>query len=467
MHDFVELILRLLHQAGVFAVLAVGLCVVGILIAYAIFRKVTKGKKKFPWGKVILLVLLVGYIVILLYATIFRFPHGGYRDTNLHLFRGWREAWNGFTTQLWLNVLLNVAMFVPLGILLPLLTKNYRRWYLVLAEGLSTSLLIEIVQYITARGLFDVDDLFNNTLGTMIGYGLLMVCLSLSRKEKKSIYRILGYASVPTVFAVAMIGIFAGYHLKEYGNFRDAPSFTANTSGVTWELAYTPEQIDTTVAVYKAEPLTKKTCDVFGTEFAEKLGITFPDTYYYDGLTIFANHSTGDFLHVYYHDGSYECSVGGVDNKIPYIETDESTLRRLLEPYGFIIPESVEFSYDGNGKHTITVTEAEVNDSILNGTLTCYVREGELLDRFDNHLLTMTTYKDVEILTPEEAYKELCRGNFSGGDSFEHYAPDTVKVLSCTLEYRTDTKGFYRPVYVFEITDNEMFDSFVLVQAMK
>ena len=163
MHDFVELILRLLQEAGVLAVLAVGLCVAGILIAYTIFRKVTKGEKKFPWGKVILLVLLVGYIVILLYATILRL-HGGYRDMNLHLFRGWREAWNGFTMQLWLNVLLNVAMFIPLGILLPLLTKNYRKWYLVLAEGFGTSLLIEIVQYITARGLFDVDDLFNNTV---------------------------------------------------------------------------------------------------------------------------------------------------------------------------------------------------------------------------------------------------------------------------------------------------------------
>ena len=197
MHDFVELILNLLQKAGILAVIAAGLCVIGILAAYVIFRCVTKGKKKFPWGKTTLLVLLVGYVVILLYATIFHFPHGGFRDSSLHLFRGWREAWNGFTTQLWLNVILNVAMFVPLGILLPLLTKNYRRWYLILAEGFGTSLVIEVVQYITARGLFDVDDLFNNTLGAMIGYGLLMVCLTLFGKEKKKISRILGYAAVP------------------------------------------------------------------------------------------------------------------------------------------------------------------------------------------------------------------------------------------------------------------------------
>ena len=100
MHDFVELILNLLQKAGALAVIAAGLCVLGILAAYVIFRCVTKGKKKFPWGKTVLLVLLVGYVVILLYATIFRFPHGGFRDSSLHLFRGWREAWTSFTRKL-------------------------------------------------------------------------------------------------------------------------------------------------------------------------------------------------------------------------------------------------------------------------------------------------------------------------------------------------------------------------------
>ena len=152
MHDFVELILQLLQKAGILAVLAVGLCTVGILVAYVIFQKVTKGKKKFPWGKILLYVILVGYVVILLYVKIFCFPESGYnRYANLHIFRGWREAWNGFTTQLWLNVILDVAIFIPLGILLPLLMRNYR-WYFVFAESFGFSLLIEIVQYITARG---------------------------------------------------------------------------------------------------------------------------------------------------------------------------------------------------------------------------------------------------------------------------------------------------------------------------
>ena len=156
-----------------------------------------------------------------------------------------------------------------------------------------------------------------------------------------------------------------------------------------------------------------------------------------------------------------------MDSQIPYAEADENTLRGLLEPYGLIIPESAVFSYDGDGKHTITVTEAEAGVSIISGTLTCYVKEGNLLDRFDNHLLTMTKYKDVEIRTPDEAYGELCKGKFAGGDGFEYYAPEKVTVLSCALQYMTDTKGFYRPVYMFELTDHAKYNAIVMVDAMK
>ena len=36
--------------------------------------------------------------------------------------------------------------------------------------GFMFSFAIEIMQYITGRGLADIDDLINNTLGAVIGY---------------------------------------------------------------------------------------------------------------------------------------------------------------------------------------------------------------------------------------------------------------------------------------------------------
>ena len=104
------------------------------------------------------------------------------RQWNLQLFRAWREAYQRFTLQIWLNVLLNIALFVPLGVLLPLLWKPFRKWYAALGAGFGVSLLIELTQLFTGSGMCDVDDLFTNTLGAMLGWCAAMLVLALHQR---------------------------------------------------------------------------------------------------------------------------------------------------------------------------------------------------------------------------------------------------------------------------------------------
>ncbi len=71
------------------------------------------------------------------------------------------------------NVLGNVALFLPLGILLPLnLPRLNRQGRLVLIVFL-ISLTAEVIQRSLGVGVFDVDDILLNTLGGLLGYGLL------------------------------------------------------------------------------------------------------------------------------------------------------------------------------------------------------------------------------------------------------------------------------------------------------
>lgn len=49
-----------------------------------------------------------------------------------------------------------------------------------------------------------------------------------------------------------------------------------------------------------------------------------------------------------------------------------------------------------------------------------------------------------------EAFEQMKQGNFNGG-VFEMRSPKNVTILSCELEYRVDTKGFYQPVYMFKV----------------
>lgn len=68
------------------------------------------------------------------------------------------------------NVLGNIVLFIPLGILLPTLIRKSGKITLIL--GICTSAIIEIVQFVFGLGSTDIDDLILNTVGVLIGYQL-------------------------------------------------------------------------------------------------------------------------------------------------------------------------------------------------------------------------------------------------------------------------------------------------------
>lgn len=65
--------------------------------------------------------------------------------------------------------LLNIALFLPFGYLLPMLWRGHRSLRSVALSGAAFSLLIECSQLLTSRAC-DIDDLIANTLGAVLGY---------------------------------------------------------------------------------------------------------------------------------------------------------------------------------------------------------------------------------------------------------------------------------------------------------
>ena len=70
-----------------------------------------------------------------------------------------------------INLLGNVLIFVPLGLLPPLLWKGMERFWKVLVLGCGLSVFIETAQLLLPRGT-DIDDVWLNTLGAALGYGV-------------------------------------------------------------------------------------------------------------------------------------------------------------------------------------------------------------------------------------------------------------------------------------------------------
>jgi glycopeptide antibiotics resistance protein len=72
------------------------------------------------------------------------------------------------------NLLGNVALLVPIGLLAPLVFGGIT-WKKSLIVGVISGLSIEIMQVVTNLGIFDVDDIILNALGVMIGYWMFIL----------------------------------------------------------------------------------------------------------------------------------------------------------------------------------------------------------------------------------------------------------------------------------------------------
>jgi len=73
-----------------------------------------------------------------------------------------------------LELLGNVVLFIPFGVLVPLLVPRLRRGWRVILVGAGVSVLIEVCQLTMPQARHsDVNDVITNTLGVAIGWGIL------------------------------------------------------------------------------------------------------------------------------------------------------------------------------------------------------------------------------------------------------------------------------------------------------
>jgi len=142
---------------------------VALGIVTFIFGKIVK---KYNNKRSIYYCLLVMYVICVFGITILcKIP--GYRLYSLIPFSAYAVNLQRGNTWFFIQELLNILMFVPFGVIVGI-KKNLKQTVLI---GMGFSLVIEIIQLISARGSFDVNDLLWNTLGTFIGALLQSVIL--------------------------------------------------------------------------------------------------------------------------------------------------------------------------------------------------------------------------------------------------------------------------------------------------
>lgn len=449
MSDFLNFVLSYLRRGIILSIFPVALG--GIVLYFAAKRyKAKHGPESFfPWKQAILVLMLMGYLVMVLFVTV---RGGGFYSgrANLHLFRAWREAWNSFSERQWLNILLNIAMFVPLGILVPLIWPGLRKGYRMLPVAFGASLSIEIIQFITGSGLFDVDDLFTNTLGAAIGFCAVLSALSLGQQQWR---KCLGYTLALLSAAAAVGSIFIVYDLQEYGNLPTAPAFRVSTGDVQWTVSCPLKEAEQQVDIYRTKPWSKAQCEAFGRAFLENLGVSQVDVTIYNDEVYLREAQGNQILEVYYQDGHYSYANLGMCRD--FVQTDAQTLRNALLEYGIEIPDSAVFSCSDGITHCFRVEQHPAGDSLLDGTVAVRYEESIGICSIDNSLVSVTYYGSETVIPEKEAVRRVTAGNLANGEWFERNRPEQLEIRSCELSYQVDTKGFYQPVYLVEIYDPE------------
>lgn len=135
--------------------------------------------KKIAVYKEVMLILILGYACFGGQITLFRRVAGsrGTIDTSVYfgnLFGNWYER------QQFYYSFLNICFFVPWGFLWGIWRWDdyvWKRVLMVTGYSFLSTAMIEITQFTTGRGFFEVLDIITNVMGGVIGCILASICI--------------------------------------------------------------------------------------------------------------------------------------------------------------------------------------------------------------------------------------------------------------------------------------------------
>lgn len=167
-----------------------------ILIAWAAIRTgANLRERKFCWKREGQLILVCICIVVMVRFTFFPFSRVNGRVQPLVFDPGnwfpFRINWVPFVNLLdypekrdiIINIVGNSAMFIPVGVIWPLVFQKLNTHAKAIAAGVGTSLCIEILQLPFCDRVTDVDDLILNSLGYLVGYGIYLLVKKLRNRK--------------------------------------------------------------------------------------------------------------------------------------------------------------------------------------------------------------------------------------------------------------------------------------------
>lgn len=426
------------------------------LIGYfVIYRRLLGGKKRIGRKQAAAWIILCIYFIMVLGVTFFNRDGESGGGTNLHLFSSYRNAWNSFTLKNWQYVTLNIVMFVPLGVLLPVCHKGFRKAYMTVLAGALFTAGIECTQLMTGYGVFEYDDILNNLIGTVAGYGLIMAFLPPAGKRRR-ILRSALYLLLPLSVLALFAGIFIKYKRQPFGNLPGDYIYRMEVDGARIFLNTDLSEQETEVFVYGPKELSEQE----GTEEALRLFALLGEpeespasVKCQGGNVIVRSASSDESLEFCLADGTflYKNSRKTQDGTGNPAEEYLQDLLKELGIFGSRIPVPEQ---SADGRYCYEAEDEPGGEEFRKGNLEVWFNADGTVRTLANGITVYRPAAEVPIISEKEAFERMAGGYFriyQEGDRIS-----SLEVNRVRLDYRRDTKGYYQPVYLFSTRANEV-----------
>ena len=150
---------------------------------------VLKGKfNECVWWKLTIRIMLFICIGMMIYVTIANREISNIEQHSFILFHSYREVMDGGNPEILRSNFMNVVLFYPAGLLsaagFPGKCSKWYRVLLTLVLFITVSVGIEYVQYVYNLGRVEIDDVFHNTIGALLGGMIGVVELQIFSKKR-------------------------------------------------------------------------------------------------------------------------------------------------------------------------------------------------------------------------------------------------------------------------------------------
>ena len=450
-------IFQALLRWGVFALVGGLLLAITIFFGYMIYKKAFHGQRSLSKTQGLILFLLSCWLLLVLGLTTLSRGANFTGSFNIDFFSSYINAWNKWSISELQLIIFNMLMFAPLGFLLPLFWKRAEKFKVTFFVSIGLTICIEIVQLLMGTGIFELDDLFHNCIGSLFGYFCIMTMRSIIREKRVRLVPIGKVLIFPCVIGMIIGAVSFVYEQQPYGNMPILPASKQNMSKIQVNTSLSLSHQPAAASIYKNKYTEDQ--DYIEQIIAQLSGsedVTFSGIQRREGenrvYTGKSPTSENVQLNFFFRTGHWRYTTWRDAAALTKeaAKSYEDFYKNWLKESG-LLPDSAVFSIQNND--TLRWDTPEENDLSISKTA---FTSGSIVMQFDSNLELTSMHYGIswneyvateEIISPKAAFKQVEDGNF------EQYVPfqqgDTLWVKECKLAYVYDTKGFYQPVYRF------------------